>query len=158
MLIHIDLDTKAEPEAWSAMLEWLSKTGSTVPVSLPPVEVPAPKPAPEPEEAAEEPEEKPAPKRRGRRPAAKPAPEPEPEDEPEEEQADEEEDDDQSDLLGGDATTPEYTMDDALAKGSALIGDGKAAVLKRAIKQCGVARVGELTPKLLPKFFAAIEE
>lgn len=154
MLIHIDLDTKAEPEAWSAMLEWLSKTGSTVPVSLPPVVVPAPEPAPEPEEAAEEPEEKPAPKRRGRRPAVKPAPEPE----PEEEQADEEEDDDQADLLGGDATTPEYTMDDALAKGSALIGDGKAADLKRALKQCGVARVGELTPKLLPKFFAAIEE
>lgn len=85
----------------------------------------------------EEPAKVPAPKR-----APKPAPEPEPE---EEEEADE-------DLIGG-----EVTVQDAVDKATALVGEGKQALVKAALKAVGADRVSNIPQSKAAAFIAALE-
>ena len=73
--------------------------------------------------------------------AAKPAPEPEPE--PEE------------DLLGGD---DEPTLDDAVAKATALVADGKAKEVKAALDKVGAKKVSALEASQVAEFLAELED
>lgn len=74
--------------------------------------------------------------------AAKPAPEPEPE--PVEE-----------DLLGGD---DEPTLDDAVAKATAMVADGKAKEVKAALNAVGAAKVSALAGDQIAAFLAEVED
>lgn len=83
----------------------------------------------------EEPAKVPAPKR-----APKPAPEPEPEEEPDE------------DLIGG-----EVTVQDAVDKATELVGEGKQALVKAALKAVGADRVSNIPQSKAAAFLAALE-
>jgi hypothetical protein len=84
-------------------------------------------------------------------PKAKPAPEPEPEpsapEEPEED-----------DLVGGGDAAPEYTMDDAVARVTSMVGSGKHADAKAALVELGAKRVSELTSEQVQAFMAATKD
>jgi len=86
--------------------------------------------------------EEPAP---ARKPATKPKPAPEPEPEEEEEEADE-------DLIGG-----EVTVQDAIDKATELVGAGKQAVVKAALKAVGADRVSNIPESKAAAFIAALE-
>lgn len=70
--------------------------------------------------------------------AAKPAPEPEPEDE---------------DLVGGD---DEFTLEDAVAKATAMVADGKAAEVKAALNEVGAKKVSGLEGDQIAAFMAEV--
>lgn len=76
----------------------------------------------------------------GRKPATKPATEPEPEEEPDE------------DLIGG-----EVTVQDAVDKATELVGAGKQAVVKAALKAVGADRVSNIPASKAAAFLAALE-
>lgn len=76
------------------------------------------------------------------KPAAKPKPEPEPE---EEEEADE-------DLIGG-----EVTVQDAIDRATELVGEGKQALVKAALKAVGADRVSNIPESKAAAFIAALE-
>lgn len=83
-------------------------------------------------------------------PATKPAVKPEPEPEPEEEA--EEEADDDADLIGG-----EVTVQDAIDKATELVGQGKQALVKAALKAVGGDRVSNLPASKAAAFIAELE-
>lgn len=68
------------------------------------------------------------------------------------------EEDPEDDLLGGDPEdTPEdVSMDDVVAKVTALVRGGKQSEVKEALSKFGAARVSKLADKDLPAFFAEI--
>jgi len=74
--------------------------------------------------------------------AAKPAPAPEPE--PEEE-----------DLVGGDSA---YTLEDAVAKATAMVAEGKAAEVKEALNTVGAKKVSALAGDQIAAWFEALED
>lgn len=81
-------------------------------------------------------------------PAVKPAVKPEPEPEPEEEA----EADDDADLIGG-----EVTVQDAIDKATELVGQGKQALVKAALKAVGGDRVSNLPASKAAAFIAELE-
>ena len=94
-------------------------------------------------EPVEEP--KPAAPKPARKPAApKPAPVEEPE-------VDEEEDED---LLGGDED--EVTLEDAIARATELVSEGKAAKVKAALAKVGAKRVSDIKESSLKAFIDAL--
>lgn len=68
------------------------------------------------------------------------------------------EEDPEEDLLGEDSEdTPEdVSMDDVVAKVTALVRGGKQSEVKEALSKFGAARVSKLADKDLPAFFAEI--
>lgn len=68
------------------------------------------------------------------------------------------EEDPEDDLLGEDPEdTPEdVSMDDVVAKVTALVRGGKQSEVKEALSKFGAARVSKLADKDLPAFFAEI--
>lgn len=71
--------------------------------------------------------------------AAKPAPEPEPEDE---------------DLVGG--GDDEYTLEDAVAKATAMVADGQAKEVKAALESVGAKKVSALEGDQIAGFMAEV--
>lgn len=101
------------------------------------VEEPATKRLPTPSDPSYE---EPAPTRPGQK-TAKILPAPEPEPEPEE------------DLLGEQKV---LTVQDALDRAGVLVSSGKAAAVKKALREAGADRVSGLTPDQIPVFMAAL--
>ena len=80
-------------------------------------------------------------------PKKTPAPKPEPEPEPEVD-----EDGDDEDLIGG---AP--TVQDAIDKATALIGQGKQALVKAALKAIGADRVSNIPASKAARFLEEVE-
>lgn len=104
-------------------------------------------------------EEKPAPRRRA---AAKKAPEPVAEEAPEEpvDETPEAVEDDTPAVLEEEpaATDDAPTLEDAVAAATPLISAGKASVVKAALANAGVKRVGELPAEKIAGFISELNE
>lgn len=83
------------------------------------------------------------------KPKAEPKPEPEPEPEPDPEPEPQDEPEEQQEPAAA-------TLEDAVNKATELVGKGRIADVKAALKDLGVGRVSELKPKQYQAFLDAV--
>lgn len=143
-MAHSIAFTSPIDDADRALMRFLVRDGGSTGNHLQ-VETPAPSEAPAEEEKVPQ-STRVARKVRGAK-AAEPKEEPAPEPEPAAEEDDE-------DLLG----TEGPTLEDAVARATALVSDGKAPDVKAALAKVGVARVSKLPADKVEEFIDALKD